>query len=269
MADRVTTRTSAGGEKTARRVLQLLNFISCQKGPVTAKSVASRLNVSLPTAYNMLNSLITEGYVERAPGRSGYRLGPMISLLYKRSVIGNDLLCDVQPVLEELAGRTGQRTYLALFDEGEVTVAEIKQMPGSPKLPDKKPDFTGAAHALALGKTLLAHSTAEELELYKDSHLLKAFTAHTVTDPATLEKDLNQVRSTGIATDLEEFTPGLCCIAAPVRNSDGCVEASIAISTTRRRYRAEAKTFASLVLQAAREASLLRGYRDTGGPHTG
>lgn len=261
----ISARPAISGEKTARRVLKLLDFISRQSGAVTAKTVARHLDVSLPTAYNLLNSLIGEGYIERVEGRKGYRLGPMIALLYKRSLIGGDLVSDVQPVLEDLAERTGQRTYLALFDEGEVTVAEIKQMPGSPKLREQSPGFEGAAHALALGKVLLANSSREELEAYKDSHPLKAFTSHTITDPSALDLDLNCVKNTGIATDLEEFSHGLCCIAAPIYNGTGQVEASVAISTTRRRYRAEARCFTTLILRAAREASLLRGYQVSDG----
>lgn len=251
---------SAKGEKTARRVLRLLNFISEQGENVTAKTISCEMDVSLATAYNLINSLIQEGYVERVPGRKGYRLGPMISLLYQRTLGGGNLITDVDSVVEELAERTRQRTYLALYKEDEVVVVQIKHMPGSPKMPEVDVGFRDAGHALALGKVLLANHPNEKLEALKDCSALETFTSRTITDPRRLEICLNQVRSEGFATDLEEFVEGFCCIAAPVYGISGDVEASIGISAPSRRFRAEPKSFVHSVLEAGREASIIRGY---------
>lgn len=250
----------ANGEKTARRVLRLLTFISERGEGATAKAIACEMGVSLPTAYNLVNSLIQEGYVERVPGRKGYRLGAMISLLYQRSLGGGDLVADVDPVVEELAERTGQRTYLALYRDNEVTVVQIKHVPGSPKMPDVDAGFRDAEHALALGKVWLANHPNEKLEACEDHDTLRAFTSRTITDPRRLKACLNQVRSEGFATDLEEFVEGFCCIAAPIYGTSGIVEASIGISTPSRRFRAEPKSFVHSVVEAGRAASVIRGH---------
>lgn len=251
----------AKGEKSARRTLKTLEFISRQRENVTAKRVACEIGISLPTAYNMINSLIQEGYVERVPGRKGYRLGPMISLLYRRSLDQGDLVSEVAPVIEELSERTGQRAYLALLKEGEVEVAEVKHAPGNPKMPQVTVGFRNAEHALAIGKALLANMPDEELEAYLSRSALEAFTSRTITDAHCLKTHLYQVRSQSFATDLEEFAEGFCCVAAPVRGATGEVEASVGISMLSRRFRAEAKSFARSILQAGQEASSIRGHR--------
>lgn len=250
----------ANGEKTARRALRLLNFISEQGEDVTAKTIACEMGVSLPTSYNLINSLIQEGYVERVPGRKGYRLGPMISLLYKRSLGGSDLIADVDPVVEELAERTGQRAYLALYKEGELVVVQEKHIPGTRKMPEVDVGFRNAEHALALGKVVLANISNEELEAFKDRDVLKAFTSQTITDSRRLDGTLERVRMEGFATDLEEFIEGFCCVAAPVYSAAGDIEASLGISAPSRRFRTEARSFIHSVLEAGREASVIRGY---------
>lgn len=254
-----TTQKDLKGEQVARRVLRLLNYVGQKGSNLTAKAIARDLGVSLATAYHLINSLIQEGYVERVPGSKGYRLGPMISLLYQRSLGIGDLVSDVEPVLDELAERTGQRIYLAIYSDGEVTVVEKKCAPGSAKMPDE--GFRRAEHALALGKVLLANAPDGDLESYKDHASLESFTKRTITDAYDLQLCLNQVRCEGFATDLEEFSSGFCCIAAPVHSAAGDVEAAIGLSAPSRRFRVEAKSFAHMILRAGQEASAIRGYR--------
>lgn len=252
----------AKGEQSARRVLKLLNYISEHGQSMTAKIVAHELGVSLPTAYHVINSLIQEGYIERRSGSKGYRLGRMIPLLYQRSLGQGDLVSDVEPVLDHLAEQSGQRTYLAVYREGEVMVVHRKCAPGSPRLPEADDEgYRDAEHALALGKVLLADISDETMKAYKDNKALEAYTAKTITDPCRLESCLNQVRSEGFATDLEEFAEGFCCIAAPIRGGSGGVEASVGISIPSRRFRVEGKSFANLVIQAGHEASAMRGHK--------
>lgn len=250
----------AKGGKTARRVLRLLNFISQQRKNVTAKTIACEMGVSLPTAYNLINSLIQEGYVERVPERKGYRLGPMVALLYQRFLGADDLIADLDPVVEELAERTGQRAYLALYEDGELEVVQVKHMPGSRKMPGVDGRLGDTEHALALGKVMLANSSDEKVEAWKERDNLKAFTSRTITDPHQLDGIFANVRAEGFATDLEEIVEGFCCVAAPVYSVDGKVEASLGISAPSRRFGIEARSFVHSVLEAGREASVIRGY---------
>ncbi len=52
---------------------------------------------------------------------------------------------------------------------------------------------------------------------------------------------MNQVRSEGFATNLEEFVGGFCCIAAPIHSASGEVEAAIGLSAPSRRFTAVVK----------------------------
>ena len=52
-------------------------------------------------------------------------------------------------------------------------------------------------------------------------------TEHTITDRRALEDDLRRVRERGYATAIDELEFGLTAIAAPVRDADGLVIATI------------------------------------------
>ncbi|MBX6764958.1 MAG: IclR family transcriptional regulator [Rubrobacteraceae bacterium] len=253
---------SQKGEKSARRVLKVLKLIGEYGGEITAKEIARLAGVSLPTAYNLINALIREGYVERVPGRRGYRLGPMISVLYQRSLGGSDITLDIEPVLKDLAERSGQRAYLAVRQDGRMVILDIKSIPGAPRLPDVCIGFGDGSHALAIGKVLLAYS--DEKDMAEEEGTLCQFTSRTIISPRKLESELTQVRAQEFAMDLDEFAEGFCCVAAPVRNAAGEVEASVGISVPSRHFYSKPRYFLDMIRVAGREASGIRGYRYRG-----
>jgi DNA-binding IclR family transcriptional regulator len=113
---------------------------------------------------------------------------------------------------EGLARRTGcaVRTGVLLFDE-VVVVAHEPRPDGTRQMPEV--GIVIPAHASALGKALLAFGSdfkADEL---------RSMTGETITDPAVLASQLEQVRTTGIATEVEEAVLGECAVAAPVFDS--------------------------------------------------
>jgi DNA-binding IclR family transcriptional regulator len=75
------------------------------------------------------------------------------------------------------------------------------------------------AHATALGKALLAFDpTAHSLALTPGAPL-RSMTGATITDRAVLREELEQVRASAIATEVEEAVIGECSVAAPLADA--------------------------------------------------
>ena len=241
---------------SVRRVFRIMDLVR-QRGPeLTAKQIAREVGTSLSSAYYLLNILHEEGYVEKEPRGGGYRLGPAISVLGESVVSGVDE--KIEPVLEELAQRAQKRAYYAVLSEGEVTVTQVKAPPRSPPVGVVQ-GFRGAAHALALGKVLLAGEGNEYVDCHIQARGLEVLTPRTVVRPDLLHAQLNKVRMVGIATDFEEFAANMCCVAAPVMSAGGRVEGAIGLSTTARRVPEEGRELVEMVQWAAAEASALLG----------
>jgi acetyl-CoA synthetase len=94
------------------------------------------------------------------------------------------------------------------------------------------------AHALALGKIVLARAPADALERYLSAGL-KPFTPDTITDPDALRSELRRVRRDGIATDREEIAPDFCCIAAPLLDEQRRFLGAVGISMSVRAFDTE------------------------------
>ena len=241
---------------TARRALAVLNLISLRQG-ITAKTLSKELGVSLSTCYCLINILVEEGYVEKIAHRKGYRLGPAVSTLHSRAH-NRDVEGRVETVVEELALRSERHAYFGLLSDGDVTVARVESPKKKPPLDVVRASCT-ASHALAVGKVLIAGAGPEGIEAYAVRHGLEVFTPRTIADLPRLKAHLAEVRRQGFATDVEEFSENLCCVAGQITDKTGRVEGAIGISTTTKHFCKEADALVELVRKAARDASELLG----------
>jgi DNA-binding IclR family transcriptional regulator len=90
-------------------------------------------------------------------------------------------------------------------------------------------------HCSSVGKILLAYMQTTEAEKLISGIGLDKRTSNTITDPKKLMRHLSLIRENGYAIDDEENEEGIRCVAAPIRNGSGRVEAAVSISgpTTR------------------------------------
>jgi IclR family KDG regulon transcriptional repressor len=63
------------------------------------------------------------------------------------------------------------------------------------------------------------------------------------------------VRQNDVAYDLQEFSAGACCIAAPIRDGGNGLVATLGISVPARRFEAEQKQLVKVIRDLAAEAS--------------
>ncbi len=213
---------------------------SASRGCSPARPTASaptrspyELGKSVSTAYNVLASLCDEHVAERLPGGL-YHLSPE----FRETVAEESDRHDLSGVVDDLLARTHKRAYLAVLRGNHLRVVLERGLQGMPKLPGMSPDIRDNAHALALGKVVLARAPADALERYLSAGL-KRFTAATITDPDTLRGDLRRVRRTGIAVDREEIAPDFCCIAAPLLDEQRRFLGAVGISMSVRAFDSE------------------------------
>ena len=179
------------GLSTARAALSVTWLLARAPDGVRADEVAETLGKSVSTAYNLLASLCDEGVAERLPGGL-YHLAPG----FRETVAEESDRHDLSGVVDDLLARTHKRAYLAVLRGNQLRVVLERGLQGMPKLPGMNPEIRDNAHALALGKVVLARAPADALERYLSAGL-KRFTPDTITDPDALRTDLRRVRRDG------------------------------------------------------------------------
>ena len=204
---------------------------------VRADEVAARRGKSVSTAYNLLNSLCDEDVAVRGPGGL-YRIAPAF-----RDAMASDGGEDFSGVVEDLLTRTHKRAYAAVVRNGVLRIVVERGMQGMPKLPGMDPEIRDNAHALAIGKVVLAHSPAEAVDRYI-ANGLRPFTPNTITSADELRTELRQIRRTGVAQEREEFDGDFCCLAAPVLDERRRFLGAVGISMSRRAFNQEHEALA-------------------------
>ena len=248
------SRRSRRGLSTARAALQVAWLLAARPDGVRADEVAETLGKSVSTAYNLLASLCEEGVAAHHAG-GVYRLAPAF-----REVVatGNAApapeLHDLSGLVGDMLAHTHKRSYLGVVHGGDLQMVLERGLQGMPKLPGLEPRIRDNAHALALGKVVLALAPPEVVARYVRSPGLRRFTAHTITDPDALRDELAAVRRRGFAVEREEFDEDFCCIAAPVRDEHRRFLGVIGISMTRRAFEDEHEALARTVVAVARTA---------------
>ena len=121
---------------------------------------------------------------------------------------------------------------------------------------------TSSSRATSDGKVLLAYLSEGELTACLAPPLAR-FTDRTITAAAEFGDLLAEVRRRDYATAVEELEAGLTAIAAPVRNAEGKVIASISASGPSFRIPAERiPALAAALGRAAAEVSRRLGWTD-------
>ena len=117
-------------------------------------------------------------------------------------------------------------------------------------------------HASSAGKVMLAFG---DVPLPRGR--LASFTPRTITEPAALVREIEQVRARGYAEAIEEREAGLSAIAAPVWGAGGDLAAIVALQGPTSRFDGEATTAAVPLLVACARAHLGRARLATGQAH--
>lgn len=212
--------------QTVERALTVLDELGT--GPRSLDQVADLLGVHKSTALRLLQTLEQRRFV-RHDERHRYRLGPGLFALAQRALDDVDVRHTAAPHLAALSRTHGHTVHLAAYlDE---TVVYIDKHDGRRAVRMySRIGATAPAHCTAVGKVLLAGLPAAARRAAVAALELTPFTANTVTDPAALLAELDEVAAQGFALDRAEHEEHINCVAAPIRDAAGAVSAAASFS---------------------------------------
>lgn len=246
--------------KVLEKSLKILELFDEKGKELGATEISGLLGFNKASTFRILRNLEDAGYLEKDPDTLKYKLGLRIYCLGSLAEPHTTIRRITRPFLEKLNEQCDETVHLAVLHhgqalyldkiEGKKTIRVITRI--GTELP---------AHCSGVGKVLLSALSEETLERIVRERGLPKFTDNTITDLNALKTELAQIRKKGCAIDNEEIEEGLKCAAAPLRDSEGKVVASISISVPRERFNKEIATFVSMVKKTAQEVSELIGRR--------
>lgn len=219
-----------------------------QTPTMTLTEVAEATGLSRATVRRFLHTLVALGYM-RANGKS-FQLTPKIMNLGFAYLASQPLVELVDPVLANLSTELGQSTSVSVLDATDVVYIARQETTSIMRI-NITVGTRFPAYATSMGRVLLAGLSAPDLDAYFEQADLNEVTDHTITDPAGLRAELDQIRSQGYAVVHEELEVGLASVAVPICNRAGDTVAAMNTSVAVTRHTPEDLTELLPALQAA------------------
>lgn len=180
------------------RGLQVLRVIS-EDGPLAALDIGKRVQLPQPTIVRILETLISAGYIYRLERSALYGVTARTLTLSKGFVATSRLVQLATPVIEELRTEIGWPSNLAIFEQGQMSIAYTNRsehgMSISSRLGARIPVLV-----TGVGVAYLAHLPPHELERVLVQ--LRTSDSRWDTNPRMLERldeRLEEVRRNGYA----------------------------------------------------------------------
>ncbi|MGH2533137.1 MAG: IclR family transcriptional regulator [Thermomicrobiales bacterium] len=227
-----TPRTDPGRQaqvKSAGRVLDIIEALAAAPDGLGFGELARAHRFPKSSLHGLLNVLTTRGYVTLDPDRRTYSLGIRAWEAGQAYLRHRDVVREALLVMEGIVREINETVQLAILD-GIENVYLAKVDCTHPIRLQSEVGKRLFAHATGLGKVLLAHLPEDELHARLDGVALPSFTPNTIAHLPDLLRVLETVRERGFAVDDQEYTPGLRCVAVPIREHDDRVSTALSAS---------------------------------------
>lgn len=195
---------------------------------LTSAELSRRAGLPEASGYRLIQTLMEVGAVVCGP-RGRYRPGMLLVSLSQNVSIGELLRDASHDIMRELSSNLKLIAHIGILEDGMVSyvakVGDSSEMSIHTRVGSQL-----EAYCSGLGKVLLAALPSDALEAFMLDGDFVALTPHTITDRAVLRVELDTVRIQGYATDDQENSLGLCCIAVPIRDAEGRTVAALSVS---------------------------------------
>lgn len=232
----IETDKGTGGVGLLAKAFQVLDQFTPDKPVWTQAELGQATGVSKSTINRLVRYFCAQGYLIQPEKKGPYGLGPAAIDLGLRASAQLDIGAVAMPFLERLVQETQETALLASYLAGRREVVCVAQIP-SPHEGLRVFQSVGSSiplHAGAVAKAVLAYLPAD-VQASIVSGELEKLTAQTITDPAVLKHDLDDIRARGYAVSRDETYSGVYGIGAPVFGPGNTVIAGIAIAAPKSR----------------------------------
>ncbi len=249
--------------RSVEKALQILRSFSFKSPTLSMTELSKITGLNKTTVLRILRTLEKHNFVETVSEDGKFTVGVEVYKLGSVFFQNLDLEKQARPPLTKLANELKKTIHLCILDEAKALyLNKIESDEQTVRIMTSKRGAHASLYCTGVGKTLLAFQPDAKREAILNNLELDRFTKNTITDMDVLKKELDKIQKQGYALDLEERENDVVCIAAPVRNMNGNVIASVSISGLAHQVPRKILkgTYKEKLLQAARTISRAMGH---------
>lgn len=212
-------------------VARAMEIIRCfaANDSLSLAEIAKQMNLNKSTAFGIVNTLATYGFLEKDEDSKRYRLGIALFEYGSKVLARTDVRELAKRACTPLAKKYSAAVHIATHSNGGVLYLEKLVYDSVFSISSSSVGMRAPMHCTGVGKAMLAFLSEEYIRRYLHFPL-ESFTPNTITGREELMRELQSIRESGIAVDNEEIERGLFCVAAPVLQQDGMPSLAISLS---------------------------------------
>jgi IclR family acetate operon transcriptional repressor len=264
MARAQRARADGGGVQAVERAIDVLSALAEAGARPTLQQLAERLGVAPSTIHRIVTTLERTGMVERDAVGGGYAPGPKIAALYNAQAWDMDVRARAQPLMEQLLEATQETISLHVRRHTVHVCVESLDSPHELRI-RLEVGATAPLCRACTGRAILAHlPPSEARRILSEECAPVAAVGNPDRDGWVGERlyELQMVRAAGYATGLNEPSPGLAGVSAPVFGRGAEIVGALTISGPTVRFRRrELLAAAEQLRSAAATLSAQLGHR--------
>ena len=205
---------------SVERGLAILELLIENSEGLQISAISRHLSLPLSATHRLLQALINAHYVKQGVLSDRYVLTLKLGAIGLRQLAGMNVTEAAQPILDDLARKTGELVRLAVLEDSEMTRVANAQGATSSLRCDPISGRHVPLHTTGMGKALLASMPEKEAIAMVvargfESELLGPNAIRTV---AQLKREIRKTREMGFALNEQESELGLSAIAMLVKD---------------------------------------------------
>ena len=217
------------------RGLLILEAVGKSAEPVNLGQLAAMLGIDRSSAFRLANTLKRRGFLANPIAGRDYVLGPSVWRLSRQYDWSKMLVRVAHEALKTLAAETSETVHLAVREGKKALFIDHAASSHVISISGQTGELV-PLYCTSHGKALLSDYEERDLIDLLGGKPLKAYTRNTIQSIQALAKECRSIREKGFASDESEYLEGVRCLAAPIRDRDGAVIASIGISAPAARF---------------------------------
>src|SRR3984885_7491176 len=217
------------GVQSLGRAFGIMEEIARHRDGIGLAEFSKRVGLHNSTTFHLVKTMVSLGYVRQLKDSKRYRIGRPLFALAASALDDVEMVSLATPILEDLSRETGESGHFAVRMGDTVVIIARTGGSGAFQLTDRV-GVVRPAHCTALGKIILAALRPDQLKRFLERVELKPATNKSITDAASLLREIAEVKRSGIAIDDGEFNPEVRCVAVPVTNFTGEIVGALGIS---------------------------------------
>jgi DNA-binding IclR family transcriptional regulator len=206
-------------------------LVACAANPRRLGELADELAVHKSTALRLLQALEEHDFVRRTEDGL-WAIGFGFTDVAFTALDGIDVRAAAHPWLRRMVRELGHTLHLAELSGSDVVYVDKMEGHGAVRMKSRV-GAVAQTHTASVAKVVLAFAPPELREAALASASFQKFTPTTITTPAALTREFDEIRERGWAVDDGEFEDYINCVAVPIRGHTGAVVAGLSLTALR------------------------------------